>query len=103
MPTCSPRPTELKVYEYTILRNKLTYQANKYLFFRGVLEYNDYRKKLLSDLLVSFTYIPGTVIQLGYGSLYEKVRWEESEYRPDDRFLEMKRGLFFKASYLWRL
>ena len=97
------RADGLKVYEYTILRNKLTYQANKYLFFRSVLEYNDYRKKLLSDLLVSFTYIPGTVIQLGYGSLYEKVRWQENEYRPADRFLEMKRGLFFKASYLWRL
>jgi hypothetical protein len=93
----------LKVYDYAILRNKLTYQPNKYLFFRGVVEYNDYYKKLLTDLLVSFTYIPGTVIQLGYGSLYEKVRWEENEYRPDDRFLEMKRGLFFKASYLWRL
>ena len=92
-----------RVYEYTILRNKLTYQLNKYLFFRAVLEYNDYRRKLLGDLLVSFTYIPGTVIQLGYGSLYEKVRWDENEYRPADRFLEMKRGLFFKASYLWRL
>jgi hypothetical protein len=43
------------------------------------------------------------VLQLGYGSLYEKQRWEENDYRPDDRFLEMKRGLFFKASYLWRL
>ncbi len=97
------RADRIKVYEYTILRNKLTYQANKHLFFRGVLEYNDYRKKLLTDMLVSFTYIPGTVIQLGYGSIYEKYRWEENEYRPDTRFLEMKRGLFFKASYLWRL
>jgi hypothetical protein len=93
----------LKVYDYTILRNKLTYQPNKYLFFRGVVEYNDYYKKLLGDLLASFTYIPGTVLQLGYGSLYEKVRWEEGVYLPDDRFLETKRGLFFKASYLWRL
>ncbi len=97
------RADRVKVYEYTILRNKLTYQANKYLVFRGVLEYNDYRKRLLTDLLVSFTYIPGTVIQLGYGSLYEKAGWEENEYRLNDRFLEMKRGLFFKASYLWRL
>ncbi len=92
-----------KVYDYAILRNKLSFQANKYLFFRGVVEYNDYRCKLLTDLLLSFTYIPGTVIQLGYGSLYEKTEWEEGEYRPGDRFLEMKRGLFFKASYLWRL
>jgi hypothetical protein len=92
-----------KVYDYAILRNKLAFQANKYLFFRGVVEYNDYRRKLLTDLLLSFTYIPGTVIQLGYGSLYEKNDWDEGEYRPGDRFLEMKRGLFFKASYLWRL
>lgn len=92
-----------KVYDYTILRNKLTYQLNRYLFFRGVVEYNDYRRKLLSDLLLSFTYIPGTVLQLGYGSLYEKMRWQEDEYVVDDRFLETKRGLFFKASYLWRL
>ncbi len=92
-----------KVYDYAILRNKLTFQANKYLFFRGIIEYNDYRRRLLTDLLLSFTYIPGTIIQLGYGSLYEKYDWLDGEYRPGDRFLEMKRGLFFKASYLWRL
>jgi hypothetical protein len=97
------RTDGLKVYDYAILRNKLTYQLNKYLFFRGVVEYNDYYRKLLSDLLASFTYIPGTVLQLGYGSLYEKQRWQEDEYLAADRFLEMKRGLFFKASYLWRL
>ena len=92
-----------KVYDYTILRNKLTFQLNKYLFFRGIVEYNSYRKALVTDFLASFTYIPGTVIQLGYGSLYEKIRWQGYAYQPDNHFLEMKRGLFFKASYLWRL
>ena len=76
---------------------------NKYLFFRGIMEYKTYRTELLTDLLASFTYIPGTVIQFGYGSLYNKVEWVDGEYRGADRFLEMKRGLFFKASYLWRL
>jgi hypothetical protein len=76
---------------------------NKYLTFRGVVEYNDYNKTLLTDFLVSFLYIPGTVIHLGYGSLYEKTQWVEGEYRESDRFLEMERGLFFKVSYLWRL
>ena len=76
---------------------------NKYLFFRGVVEYNSFRRELLTDLLASFTYIPGTVIQLGYGSIYDKVDWVDGEYRESNRFLEMKRGLFFKASYLWRL
>jgi hypothetical protein len=93
----------LKIYDYTILRTRLTYQMNKYLTFRGVVEYNDYNKTLLTDFLVSFLYIPGTVIHLGYGSLYEKTQWVEGEYRESDRFLEMERGLFFKVSYLWRL
>jgi hypothetical protein len=56
----------------------------------------------LTDLLASFTYIPGTVIHLGYGSMYERIRWEEDRYESADRYLETQRGLFFKASYLWR-
>jgi hypothetical protein len=67
------------------------------------VEYNTYRKKLLLDFLASFTYVPGTVIQLGYGSLHEKLQWVDGEYRESNTFLEMKRGLFFKVSYLWRL
>jgi len=90
-------------YDYTILRSKNTYQVNKYLFFRGILEYNSFRKRLMTDFLASFTYIPGTVIHVGYGSLYEKIKWEDGEYRSTDQFLETKRGFFFKASFLWRL
>ena len=37
----------VREYDYTILRGLGSYQVNKYLFFRCVLEYNDYRKKLL--------------------------------------------------------
>ena len=90
-------------YDYAIGRGRLTYQLNKYLFFRGIVEYNAYRREMLTDLLASFTYIPGTVIQLGYGSFFDRTAWVDGEYRDADRFLEMKRGLFFKASYLWRL
>jgi hypothetical protein len=92
-----------KEYDYTIVRSKNTFQVNKYLFFRAIVEYNSFRKRLLTDFLASFTYIPGTVIHIGYGSLYEKIRWEEEDYRPSDNFLETQRGFFFKASYLWRL
>jgi hypothetical protein len=93
----------LKEYDYTIIRSLNTYQVNKYLFFRAIVEYNSFRKQLMTDFLASFTYIPGTVIHVGYGSLYEKLGWREDEYVPSDRFMETKRGLFFKASYLWRL
>jgi hypothetical protein len=97
------RSTGLREFDYAIWRGRLTYQANKYLFFRGVVEYNAFRREMLTDLLASFTYIPGTVLQLGYGSLYERAEWIDGAYRDAPRFLEMKRGLFFKASYLWRL
>ena len=93
----------LKEYDYTIVRSLNTYQVNKYLFFRAIVEFNSFRKRLMTDFLASFTYIPGTVIHVGYGSLYEKLGWREDEYVPSDRFMETKRGFFFKASYLWRL
>lgn len=91
-----------KIYDYLITRSKLTYQVNKYLFFRGILEYNSFYKTLLTDLLASFTYIPGTVVHIGYGSFYEKIRWDNGEYIPADNLMETQRGFFFKASYLWR-
>jgi hypothetical protein len=92
-----------KEYDYMIIRSKNTYQANKYLFFRAIVEYNSFWRRLMTDFLASFTYIPGTVIHIGYGSLYEKIKWEDGQYRDANQFLETKRGFFFKASYLWRL
>ena len=49
----------IKEYDYTIVRGRTTYQLNKYLFFRGIVEYNSFRKRILTDFLASFTYIPG--------------------------------------------
>ncbi|MCG3119194.1 MAG: hypothetical protein ALAOOOJD_01539 [bacterium] len=87
-----------KIFAVTILRGRLTYQLNRYLFIRTIAEHNDFRKRLLTDFLASFTYIPGTVLHFGYGSLYEK-----NVLPNDDGFTETRRGLFAKASYLWRL
>lgn len=91
-----------KEFDYTIIRSRSVYQANKYLFFRFIVEYNSFYERLMTDLLASFTYIPGTVVHIGYGSLYERIEWMAGEYRPADQFLETKRGFFLKASYLWR-
>lgn len=90
-------------YIYGIYRGKLTYQVSRYLFFRGIVEYNDFRDDLLTDFLASFTYIPGTVLHVGYGSIYDKNRWETDRYVPSSRFLQMRRQLFVKGSYLWRM
>jgi len=96
------RSDKSKIYDYMILRSFNTFQFNKYLFLRGILEYNTYRKRMTMDTLVSFTYIPGTVVYVGYGSAFEKIRWTGDEYLDSHRFLETKRGVFFKVSYLWR-
>jgi hypothetical protein len=93
-----------KVLSYTIWRSRTTFQLNRYLFVRAIVEYNNYWKKINADFLASFTYIPGTVIYLGYGSAYEKVKWsnEDRDYFPADDFLQTRKSFFFKASYLWR-
>lgn len=93
---------ELKIFQYPLARLRATYQSNRYLFARTILEYNGFRKTLLTDFLISFTYIPGTVMHLGYGSLYQR---RDEFFEPTgqrDDFLEAERGFFFKASYLWR-
>jgi hypothetical protein len=95
--------TGLRLYDYTIARSKTSFQLNRYLFFRAIFEYNWFRRELLTDFLASFTYIPGTVVHAGFGSLYERTRWDGFEYVRDSSFVETRRGLFFKASYLWRL
>lgn len=92
-----------KEYDYTIIRNHTTFQLNKYLFFRGIIEYNFFRKRLQLNFLTSFTYIPGTVMHIGYGSTLKKQRWDENNYVAYNKFMEYHRAFFFKVSYLWRL
>jgi len=99
------RDSREKIYDYLILRSRNTFQINKYLFVRGIVEYNDFYKRMTLDGLISFTYIPGTVVHLGYGSALEKVEWDAGlpGFAPSGRFHEMKRGFFFKVSYLFRM
>lgn len=93
-----------QVYSLNIYNIHTTYQFNKYFFLRGIVRYDDYQDKVLTDLLASFTLIPGTVVHLGYGTLHQRNRWEYNHWVPGQGdFLNMKQGLFFKASYLWRI
>jgi hypothetical protein len=96
------RSDKVKIYDYTIVRSYNTFQINKYLFLRAIAEYNTYYKRWTVDTLASFTYIPGTVVYVGYGSAFQRIEWNGSEYQDSDRYMETKRGFFFKISYLWR-
>ncbi|MEI6614673.1 MAG: hypothetical protein WCL37_07230, partial [Chrysiogenales bacterium] len=92
------------VYTVQIANLLASYQFNRFFFVRGALRYDDYQKQLLTDFLASFTLIPGTVIHLGYGSLYESRQWADDHWVPGQgRLHEMKNSLFFKVSYLWRI
>lgn len=98
------KQTNQEIYTVNIYNLHTTYQFNKYFFLRGILRYDSYQEKLLTDLLASFTLIPGTVVHLGYGSLYLRNQWQGDRWVPGQGdLLKMKEGLFFKASYLWRI
>lgn len=92
------------VYSGSIYNLYTTYQFNKYFFLRGILRYDTFQDKLLTDVLASFTLIPGTVVHFGYGSLYLDRQWQDNMWIPgQEGLMKMRQGLFFKASYLWRL
>lgn len=89
-------------YNFSIYRNKTIFQVNKYLSLRGIVEYDSIEKRIIGDGLVEFTYIPGTVIHMGYGTTFSKEAWVDGRYLYYDRYKEVRSSLFFKASYLFR-
>lgn len=83
-----------RVYTVHIVNLRSTYQFNRHFLLRAIEQFDSSRRRLLTDLLASYEFVPGTVFHAGYGSLFEK---------PDGiEYLTTSRGLFFKASYLHR-
>ena len=69
-----------KMYYVNVVNTRTTYQFNKYFFVRSIYQYNTVNNRQLVDLLASYTLIPCTVVQLGYGVLYEEGFWEDNEW-----------------------
>jgi hypothetical protein len=97
--------TNENYFKVHIIRSRNTYQLNKYLFVRGIIQYNSLRNEITPNLLASFTYIPGTVVHFGYGSIFDRTEWaqEAGDYVDSPYFNVRQQGIFFKASYLWRM
>lgn len=96
-----------RIYNLNMFISRTTYQFNKYLFIRSLIQYDSYRKIVLTDILTSFTLIPGTVIHLGYGSLHRKQYWDNVNFTWDremeqGKYYQVTQSFFFKASYLIR-
>lgn len=94
---------ENSVYNADIFYSRVTYQFNKYFFLRAVIQYDSVLKRILTDFLASFTLVPGTVLHLGYGGLYENRVWRDGQWQMGrGDLVNIKNSLFFKAGYRWR-
>jgi hypothetical protein len=92
-----------EIYTVNIVNARTTYQFDKHFLVRFLAQYDSSARRVLTDLLASYEFVPGTVAHAGYGSLYE----ESAEFLnrpplPNDKYLMVNRGLFLKTSYLWR-
>jgi Domain of unknown function (DUF5916)/Carbohydrate family 9 binding domain-like len=92
-----------RVYTIHILNSKTTYQFTNHFFLRAIAQFDSSRSQVLTDFLSSYELRPGTVFYAGYGSLIE-----QRDFRNDawitgaGRYQTTRRGLFLKASYLYR-
>jgi hypothetical protein len=92
-----------RVYDLDLIYSRTTYQFTRQFFLRGIVQYDSSRYRWLTDFLASYELRPGTVAYAGYGSLIERRGFAEGEWVPGTGSYETsQRGLFFKASYLYR-
>jgi hypothetical protein len=95
--------TGTRVYTLDIVNTRTTYQFTRALAVRGIAQYDSSRKRVLTDFLSSYEPRPGTVVYAGYGALIEQRDFVDGQWVPlAGDFLTTQRGLFFKASYLYR-
>jgi hypothetical protein len=91
-----------EMYSEAILRSKSTYQFDKHLFLRAILQYDSYTEMLLTDLLLSYQLNPQTVFHLGYGSLHENRTWKDDKWMDANelaQYYQTRQSIFLKGSY----
>ena len=95
--------TGARVYTVNVVNTRTTYQFTKELALRGIVQYDSQRHRVLTDFLGSYDLRPGTVVYAGYGSLYQKRDYQGLDWIDGEgAYLTTRRGLFLKASYLYR-
>jgi hypothetical protein len=99
----SRRSTGERVYDLDIVNAKTTYQFTRAFALRGLAQYDSSRDRVLTDFLSSYEPRPGTVVYVGYGSLLERRDFVDGQWVSGTGiFRTTQRGLFLKASYLYR-
>jgi len=92
-----------RVYTIHILNSKTAYQFTNHFFLRAIAQFDSSRSQVLTDFLSSYELRPGTVFYAGYGSLIEQRSFHDDQWALGvGRYQTVRRGLFLKASYLYR-
>jgi hypothetical protein len=95
--------TREPVFDLDIVNARITYQFTRAFALRGLAQYDSSRDRVLTDFLSSYEPRPGTVVYIGYGSLLERRDFVDGAWVPGQgMFRTTQRGLFLKASYLYR-
>ena len=95
--------TRERVYTIHILNTKTAYQFTSHFFLRAIAQFDSSRSQVLTDFLSSYELRPGTVFFAGYGSLIEQRSFRDDVWTTGTgRYQTVQRGLFLKASYLYR-
>lgn len=97
------RPGGERVYAVNLVNTRTTFQFTKALSVRAIVQYDSNEARVLTDFLGSYEPRPGTVVYAGYGSLYRQRAYLDGDW-VDGRgaYLTTRRGVFLKASYLYR-
>jgi len=84
-----------QLWDYNLVREKVTYQFSKTLSVRAIVDYNFFDKEAFGSLLASWVLRPGTVFFLGV----------DNDYLRDEygRLTGSGYNVFVKFSYWWRL
>ncbi len=84
-----------QIYDYNVLRNRVTYQLTKTLSLRAIVDYNHFYKTLYGSFLFSYVYRPGTVFFFGVDN--DVFRNDLGHYVSDNY------SVFVKFSYWHRM
>ena len=84
-----------RLWDYNVVREKVTYQLNKTLSLRAIVDYNFFEEKAFGSLLASWVLRPGTVFFLGFDNNYLRDAY--------GHLIQDNYNVFVKFSYWWRL
>ncbi len=97
------RSDGMRVFTVDVLNTRTTFQVDRRLSLRALVQYDSSASRILTDFLASWELLPGTVAYAGYGSLIERQEWDGLDVRRQTgAYQTSQRGIFLKASYSHR-